>query len=215
MAQIGLRHFLIRKTDPTADNFITPTYSNDDGMRIGNLISADITWNSSNTKLHGDDRLVLMDNSATGGTLKIETTYIPKDALYTMLGYKKGAGQDTKIYMSDEPSPKVGAGFIVEVINEAGTKSYWVYWYYLVQFTMNNQNARTREENTAYGVPTIEGEIFKTKNGFGFIHKYDTEVGAIANLDDLANYDSGYIDDAEETDDGSGLTEVPAEETDP
>ena len=204
MATVGLRHCVVRKVSTSQSNsmFSNPAYTGQ-GMRIGNIRSAEISWNSSNTKLHGDDRLVLMDNSATSGTIKIETTYIPTAALYYMLGYKQGTSGDNKIYRTDEPTKKVGMGFVVERVDETGAKTYWAYWYRLVQFSMNSQNARTREENTAYGTPTIEGEIFRTNGsgssdlGFGYVRKYTDEDSAISHLETMANISGTGIDDIE------------------
>ena len=187
MAQIGLKHLYIAKINHSLDSDeADPTYIASSGKKIGNIISADLTWNSGNVKLHGDNRLVLMDNGANGGNLKIETTYIPEDEIPVLMGYSEET--NGSLYKVDEPTDTVGCGYITKEIDEYGTVTYWLNWFYKVQFSMNNQSFRTREDGTAYGVPTIEAEIFKCYNGFGYVEPYTSESTALTALQTQACY---------------------------
>lgn len=194
MAQIGLKHLTFAEfpvydpQSPVAAD-VVPTYKADSGKRIGNIISANITWNNSNVKLFGDDRLVLLDNGANSGSIDIETTYLRFDLLDNLLGYTDGSNGEMKI--QGKAAPYVGLGFISKHVDENGTDSYIMHWYYKVQFNMNNMNMRTREENTAYGVPTIHGEIFKINDsdGFGFMKTFATEAAALTALNSQSDFD--------------------------
>lgn len=191
MAQIGLKHMVVAPITASVDGS-EPTYGT--GMKVGELMRANLTWNRSDVKLYGDDKLVARDNSITSGTLTIGTTYIDRDAklkLFDMEAYNTPATGGVQEYaLGGNASPKVGCGYVYKDL-EGDDEIYVAYWYWKVQFSMN-ETMNTRGENTEYGTPEIEGEIFAAlpkadlAARFRKEAEFETEAAAIAWLNNLA-----------------------------
>lgn len=192
MAQIGLKHMVIAPITASPDG-AEPTYGA--GMKVGELMRANISWNRSDVKLYGDDKLVARDNSVTSGTLTIGTTYIDREAklkMFDMAAYNTPATGGVQEYaLGGEASPKVGCGYVYKDL-QGDENVYVAYWYWKVQFSMN-ETMNTRGESTEYGTPEIEGEIFAAlpkadlAARFRKEAEFATEAEAIAWLNSLAS----------------------------
>ena len=191
MAQVTLKNLVIAPLSAeTAGS--APTYTT--GHKVGHLMKANISWNRGNVKLYGDDKLVDKDNSVTSGTLSIDTTYLSRADLTDLLDIKTsntpGTGETQEYAMGDAASPYVGCGYVWKD-NLRSSTPYTAYWYYKVQFSMNEE-METKGENTAYHNPTIEGEVFAVQplsdltNKFRLEADFATETAAIAWLNGKA-----------------------------
>ena len=191
MAQITLKHLavapLTNETDGSA-----PTYGN--GLIAGNLMQANINWNRGNTRLDGDDKMVLRDNSPTSGTLTIGTTYLSRAAKLMMLNMEQdsaGSGSQTEYGVTGDPAPFVGVGYVWKDALDTETP-FKAYWYYKVQFSLNEE-MNTHGENTEYGTPSLEGEVMIVRPAADLHTRMRkeadcaTEAAAIAWVDALAN----------------------------
>lgn len=159
MAQTTLKHLVIAPLTTEADG-AAPVYGT--GMKVGHLIQANISWNRGNTKLFGDDKEVARDNSATSGTLTVNTTYLDRAARVALLDIRAAGGSATdEYYMSGDEAPYVGVGYVWKD-NLIADKPFIAYWYYKVQFAMN-EDMQTKGENIEYGTPTIEGEVMAVR----------------------------------------------------
>jgi phi13 family phage major tail protein len=185
MAQVTLKNLVVAPLATETDGS-APTYSA--GRKVGHLMKANVSWNRGDVKLYGDDKLVDKDNSITSGTLSIDSTYLDRDdrkMLLDMTNYNTaGTGETQEYCLGDEASPYVGAGYVWKD-NLISGKPYIAYWYWKVQFGMN-EDMETKGESTQYNVPTIEGEIFAVqpkadlKNKFRLEADFATETEAIA-----------------------------------
>ena len=185
MAQVTLKNLVVAKMD-TESAGSAPTYSN--GKKVGHLMKANVSWNRGDVKLFGDDKLVDKDNSITSGTLSIDSTYLnrtDRNMLLDLTNYNTaGSGETQEYALGDEASPYVGAGYVWKD-NLITDKPFIAYWYWKVQFSMN-EDMQTKGESTQYNVPTIEGEIFAVqpldnlKNKFRLEADFATEADAIA-----------------------------------
>lgn len=187
MAQITLKHLVIAPL--TAENDGSePTYGT--GMKVGHLMQANISWNRGNVRLDGDDHLVDRDNSITSGTLTINTTYMDRAARSAMLDYRTTGSGNSEFILGGKGSPYVGTGYVWKD-NLEKAKPFKAYWYYKVQYGLNEE-MKTKGESTEYGTPSIEGEVMgvmpDTSLEVGFRKESDfaTEAEAIAWVDALA-----------------------------
>ena len=191
MAQVTLKNLVIAPLSAeTAGS--APTYTA--GQKVGHLMKANISWNRGDVKLYGDDKLVDKDNSVTSGTLSIDTTYLSRADLTALLDISAsntpGTGETQEYALGDAASPYVGCGYVWKD-NLRSSTPYTAYWYYKVQFSMNEE-METKGENTAYHNPTIEGEVFAVQplsdltNKFRLEADFATETAAIAWLNGKA-----------------------------
>lgn len=188
MAQITLKNLVIAPlTTETVGS--APTYSA--GMKAGNLMRANTSWNRSDVRLYGDDKLQAKDNSVTSGTITIGTTYLDRSALSMLFNYStSGTGDNSRYLMSAEASPHVGVGYVWKDALKA-TKPFTAVWLYKVQFSMN-EDMSTRGESTEYGTPEMEGTIFPVypdSSGMAIVREegdFATETAAIAYINGKA-----------------------------
>ena len=191
MAQVTLKNLVIAPLSAeTAGS--APTYTA--GQKVGHLMKANISWNRGDVKLYGDDKLVDKDNSVTSGTLSIDTTYLSRADLTALLDISAsntpGTGETQEYALGDAASPYVGCGYVWKD-NLRSSTPYTAYWYYKVQFSMNEE-METKGESTAYHNPTIEGEVFAVQplsdltNKFRLEADFATETAAIAWLNGKA-----------------------------
>ena len=191
MAQVTLKNLVIAPLN-TETAGSAPTYTS--GRKVGHLMKANISWNRGDVKLFGDDKLVDKDNSITSGTLSIDSTYLDRtdrNMLLDLTNYNTaGSGEAQEYCLGDEASPYVGAGYVWKD-NLITSKPYIAYWYWKVQFSLN-EDMETKGESTQYNVPTIEGEVFAVqpksdlKNKFRLEADFATEADAIAWLNTKA-----------------------------
>ena len=191
MAQVTLKNFVIAPLSAeTAGS--APTYTA--GQKVGHLMKANVSWNRGDVKLYGDDKLVDKDNSITSGTLSIDTTYLSRADLTKLLDIKTsntpGTGETQEYALGDEASPYVGCGYVWKD-NLRSSTPYTAYWYFKVQFSMNEE-METKGESTVYHNPAIEGEVFAVQplsdltNKFRLEADFATETAAIAWLNGTA-----------------------------
>lgn len=192
MAVIGLNHLVIAPIDTYAAG-AEPTY--DDGMQVGHMMKADLSWKHGDAKLHGDNGLVERDNSITEGALTVGTTHISMAGREMMLGVEKyntpTTGEVQEYANNDEPAPYVGCGYVASDVDD-GTEKYIAYWYFKCQFQQDNENFETKGDSVNYQTPELVGTIFAVKpdttgkNKFRKFAEFATEAAAIAWLDALA-----------------------------
>ena len=196
MAQVTLKNLVIAPLATAADG-AAPTYTA--GHKVGHLMKANVSWNRGDVKLYGDDKLVAKDNSITSGTLSIDSTYLSRAdrmALLDITNYNTPSTGETQEYaLGDAESPYVGVGYVWKDLL-ISDKPYIAYWYFKVQFSMNEE-METKGENVAYHTPTIEGEVFAVKPKSDLVNKFRieadfaTEADAIAWLNAKAGISSG------------------------
>jgi phi13 family phage major tail protein len=185
MAQVTLKNLVVAKLE-TESAGSAPTYSS--GKKVGHLMKANVNWNRGDVKLYGDDKLVDKDNSVTSGTLSIDSTYLnrtDRNMLLDITNYNTaGTGETQEYALGDKASPYVGCGYVWKD-NLISDKPFIAYWYWKVQFSMNEE-METKGESTQYRQPTIEGEIFAVQPKSDLDNRFRLEADFAAETDAIA-----------------------------
>lgn len=182
MAKKGIEYVVFGKLNE-ADG----TYS--DGMYFSETAAFNGQPTKSSAKDYGDNRLVEVDNSITGGTLKWEANREDDEMYIYLLGNKAAAGEGEEkgiIHNANDEAPFVGVG----AVGKSGSK-YRVKFYNKVQFSEPNDDNSTKQETTTFNHVTLEGEIFVLEDGkWKEEYTFDTLAAAKAWLDKKVNITS-------------------------
>lgn len=160
MAKKGIQYAVFAKLTET-DNGATQSYSN--GKYLSPVASYTGTPNNSDAKDYGDDRCVEVAKETVGGTLSVELTNDDEDIFTLLLGHVQGATGVTAgelAFNVNDNIPYVGTG----AIGKSGSK-YRAIWYPKVIFSEPTDENTTRQESTAFGHVTLEGEIVPLASG--------------------------------------------------
>lgn len=170
-----------------------PTYGT--GRAIYEARTATVTFERSNNPDYGDDRIVAEDNSATGMTIQFESTGISDDDRQAMLGEetRTAGGQ----WVSDQPSPWGGFGYIDKMMNEDASAFVYKAWITLkVHFQEDSRTSQTREGSIAWGHPQFTGRAIPIdidgtgKNRFQLHQTFETIAAAKAFINGILNVPS-------------------------
>lgn len=155
MARIGLKGMTYAVVSGGGEGSAM-TYSG--GATQANLmIAANVTINRDNAKQHADNTAVERVNGITSAQIALELARLDDDKKAAILGYVAGASSDGTLTVTDAPAPYVGFGYITNEV-KAGVASYVGYWFYKVQFGMENDNAQTKAEQTQFQSVNLTGE---------------------------------------------------------
>jgi len=128
------------------------------GSVVSEARGATINWDRADGEFYGDDILLDSDNGVLGYTIDFEPAGL-KDAIRnTLLG--ETVGNTIEYSITDAAAPYVGFGYIrVMRDNSSGTvvTNYEAWWYYRVQFSVSNEETRTKERNIEWRAPTLSG----------------------------------------------------------
>ena len=156
MAKKGIQYAVFAKLNTT-----TGEYS--DGQYLSPVAGYTGTPNNSNVKDYGDDRCVEVANETVGGTLSVELTNDDEDIFTLLLGHvvgNTGTEDGVLTYDINDEIPYVGTG----AIGKSGSK-YRAIWYPKVIFSEPTDENTTRQESTAFGHVTLEGDIIPLDSG--------------------------------------------------
>ena len=134
------------------------TYST--GSVVSEARAASVSWDRSDGEFYGDDILLDSDNGVTGYTIDFEPAGLSDAIRKTLLGETQASSEYS---ITDAAAPYVGFGYI-RVMREASAGSvattYEGWWYYKVQFSIQNEETRTKEKNIEWRTPTLSGKGF-------------------------------------------------------
>lgn len=122
---------------------------------------ATLTWESSDGEFYGDNVLLDSDKGIVGYTLDFEPAGIKSPVRATMLG--ETVLEDDKGYrVTGKNPPDLGFSYIKEMREEDDetgvvTTTYEGWFFYRVKFRINSEEARTKEKNLEWRVPTMNG----------------------------------------------------------
>ena len=131
----------------------------DAGSVVSEARSASVSWNRSDGEFYGDDVLLDTDNGVTGYTIDFEPAGISDAIRAKLLG--EIVGNTSEYSIIDAAAPYVGFGYVrVMRDNSTGTvvTNYEAWWYYRVQFSINSEETKTKEQSIEWQVPTISGK---------------------------------------------------------
>lgn len=155
-ANVGMRYAVAAAVD-TYTPYSGITY--DDGFVVCEARGAEVTWETENGEFRGDDAVLDSMKGILGYTLEFETTGL-KDAIRaTLLGEEKDSSDAYHITGAD--APDVGFGYVKQMrsddANGAVGTTWDVMWYHKLKFGQPNEEARTKEQNIEWRVPTLTG----------------------------------------------------------
>ena len=134
------------------------TYST--GSVVSEARAASVSWDRSDGEFYGDDILLDSDNGVTGYSIDFEPAGLTDAIRKTLLGETQASSEYS---ITDAAAPYVGFGYI-RVMREASAgsvvTSYEGWWYYKVQFSIQNEETRTKEKNIEWRTPTLSGKGF-------------------------------------------------------
>ena len=170
MAFVGLTYSLFSpiKSEP---EYAKVEYDGEKAVVVGKMIGADVTFNRSSSKLHGDDAEIESDNSITGGTVTINVDDVEEEAEVVILGTKLATedalaaeGEAIKVYQElGVASPNGGFGY-VRTRRKKGVTSYQAIWIHKVQLGIGTENSATKAEQVSYQTPKLTGPIMAVFN---------------------------------------------------
>ena len=161
------------------------------GFRVGNAVSASITWNRTDNSHYGDDAEDARDNGVTSGDIEFTNSGILATARAALLGESK-VGSTDEYEMSVDATPSVGFGY-VRVIRKSGVIVYEGVWLHKVQFAENTVNDNTKGETIEWGETVLNGRIFAVKDNAQLVQhimahqEFATLALAVAYLNSKAN----------------------------
>ena len=128
------------------------------GKVIAEAVSASLNWNRADGHFYGDDVELDTDNGVLGYTLDFNPSGLTDEAREYLLGETVQTNEYT---ITDAASPDVGFGYVrvMRTTNSSGTveDSYEGWWFYKLKFGVSSEEARTKEQNIEWRVPTLEG----------------------------------------------------------
>lgn len=173
MAKTGIRYCVFGVL-----NEETGQYS--DGKWLSPVAGFNGTPTNSDVKDYGDDRVVEMDKSTTGGTLSVELNKDEDDIYVMLLGHTKSENGEI-VHNADDVAPYVGVGAI-----GVSSGKYVAKFYKKVMFAEPNDENATKQENTTFNHTTIEGDIVIPEDGDWKLRKvFDTYAAAKTYLNGL------------------------------
>lgn len=166
-----------------------PTYG--EGVVVGKMIGADITYTRNSESLYADDAMSESDNSMTGGTISLNLDDVSDEANEVMLGmiHDEETGEYDE---TGDPSPNGGFGYI-RVRSLRNKTDYIAFWIYKTQLGIASESAQTKTQNVSWQTPTVSGNIMAAqpkadmKNHFRVRKVFDNEADAYAWINEKAN----------------------------
>ena len=163
MAKIGL---LTPVASPiTAEAYgTTPTYGT--GFRVGKAVQADLSIETSDNNLYGDDALAEEDSNFNSGTITIGVTDFGMtadqnlDVQAAMLGNTVATENGVKVLRAggNDVAPYLGFGFVKsKQINNV--KYYEATWLFKVKFKEPSDSTTTKGKQIQWQTPSITGDI--------------------------------------------------------
>ena len=134
------------------------TYST--GSVVSEARAASVSWDRSDGDFYGDDVLLDSDNGVTGYSIDFEPAGLSDAIRKTLLGEVQASSEYS---ITDAAAPYVGFGYIRVMREESAgsvTTTYEGWWYYKVQFSIQNEETRTKEKNIEWRTPTLSGKGF-------------------------------------------------------
>lgn len=174
-----------------AENDGVVSYIN--GAALGAGISVRINKTRNNEKLYGNNRVIITDNSISGGTVALNITHLTDAVKVGLLGYAEGAEIDPITHAKElttnesTEAPYVGFGVYGEGKDDDGAPYWGAIWIKKLQFSYNSIEKDTKTPGATYKTPNLEAVIMQAADGnWTEEGTFSTEAGAITWLNGKA-----------------------------
>lgn len=163
------------------------------GKVLCHAISADVTINRRDNPLYGDDTKIENDKGVTDYSIAFVGDDVPNEARVEMLGEEAVSASSavTHYEINDVNPPYVGFGYY-RILMVDNVKIYEGFWYHKAQFSLDNENTTTKNEQIDWGTYPMTGTGMGVElDNSGKIHFFDrmqfaTEAAAKAWVDGRA-----------------------------
>lgn len=187
MARIGLKYPVY---SPAIETESAISYGT--GAVLAKAISANVSIETNDVKLYGDDGIIESDKSFSTGTISMGIDDLLDEAKVALLDYIEGATVDSAIgtkelTASGSAAPAyVGFGYYGKVVRNG--VNYWrAIWLKKVQFAEPTDELSTKGESIEFKTPALEGTILLDVTGnWKDEGTFSTEAKAKAWLDGKA-----------------------------
>ena len=156
-ANVGMRYAVAAPVDT-----YTPgtgiTY--DDGLVVCEARGASVSWETEDGDFYGDDIILDSAKGILGYTIEFETAGLADDVKALLLGDVKDTGD--VYHITGANPPDVGFGYVKQMRetnkSTGAVETTWeAKWYHKLKFGQPNDEARMKERNMEWRVPTISG----------------------------------------------------------
>lgn len=155
-ANVGMRYAVAAVVD-TYTPYSGITY--DTGFVVSEARGANVTWETEDGEFRGDDVVLDTARGVLGYSIEFETAGLKDTVRAALLGEVKDSSD--VYHITGAEAPDVGFGYVKQM-REDGTsgaiETTWeVFWYHKIKYAQPNEEARTKERNMEWRVPTITG----------------------------------------------------------
>lgn len=129
-------------------------------FQVSEARGATLNWEGADGEFYGDDVLLDQDTGNTNYTIDFETAGLKSDVRAKLLG-EKVLDNNAGYRITGKGSPDVGFAFIKtmkEDVEGVVTVRYEGWFFYKMKFKLNSEEARTKEKNIEWRVPTLNGK---------------------------------------------------------
>ena len=129
------------------------------GKTFARAIEIDVSYKSGDTVLYCDDNIGEVDNSVTSADVSANVDDVPQDDQVAMLSKVKSGTTGDEVYsVVAASSPYVGFGYVSVKRQPGGGVKYQGNWFYKVQFSLPDENNKTKGEKIEFQTPTLKGK---------------------------------------------------------
>ena len=156
-ANVGMRYAVAA---PVATYTPGSSISYNTGFVVSEARGANVTWETEDGEFRGDDIVLDAITGVLGYSIEFETAGLGDTVRMNLLGETKGSSDE--YHVSGKEAPDVGFGYVKQMREDGvsgGIDTTWeVWWYHRLRFSEPNEEARTKEKNIEWRVPTITGK---------------------------------------------------------
>lgn len=155
-ANVGMRYAVAAPVE-TYTPYTGITYGT--GFVVSEARGASVTWETEDGEFRGDDAVLDTARGILGYSVEFETAGLKDEVRAGLLGETKDASD--AYHITGASAPDMGFGYVKQMRETAQTgeiETTWeVFWYHKLKFSQPNEEARTKERNMEWRVPTITG----------------------------------------------------------
>ena len=155
-ANVGMRYAVAAAVSAYTP-YSSITYST--GFVVSEARGASVTWETADGEFRGDDVVLDSDKTILGYDIEFETTGLKDSVRASLLGETKD--NSDAYHISGAAAPDVGFGYVKQMREDSSgsvSTTWEAFWYYKVKYGQPDENAKTRERNKEWNVPTIKGK---------------------------------------------------------
>lgn len=159
-----------------------PVYKDQDPVRIGRLVKADLTVNLASGKLFADDGLAESVDEFSSGSIAMETDDMEDPVAAEVYGCKV---EDKEVHYNVGDDPPAGGLAYFKKLMRRKKVLYKGYFYPLVKAALGNDTAQTKTDSITFGTNNTTFTVFACESGdWRLTEEFQTETAVIAWIKD-------------------------------